>query len=196
MDHQSAGISVDFVRPYEDAYTSFGPCRFRKVVYVDQEITSVAGPVVIHAPATLELISDSNVIDCNGATLVNVGGITTDVDDITIMTPYVTTVDNATAALTTYTTILNGVFVADLEVIGKDTTTSSTLWTFTDKLVLNNTAGTVHVSVLSATQHATGTQVTVDVSYTVLADALTIRITGETGHTIRWKARLHMLRDN
>lgn len=190
-------LSVDYIRPLNNASTSFGPCTFQKTTRFENELLgSATGSLTLHSHDALKLISDTLLIDCTGCTLINTGSIATDPDVITVLSPYVQTVGNASVALITYATDNNCVYDGDITVIGKDVAGISDNYTYFHRVKCATVAGVATCTMLKTTFSHTGTDVTVACVPTTAGNSLIIPVTGEAGLTLRWKCVLHLFRNN
>lgn len=190
-------VSTDNVRPCKDGETKFGPCRFRKTTIFETGVSSDAGQDFhVTADQTIHLVPGSGVIDCNGSTLTNVAGISTDPDIISFASPYLATTNNGTVNAFTYGTALNATYYVNVVSMAKDVTNTAVNWYMEDELAVTNVGGLVSFTVTESQMRSAGPSVTLGRTYSVAGNSLIMNVTGENAITARWKCFVRMYRNN
>ncbi|MDD5753180.1 MAG: hypothetical protein PHN45_00300 [Methylococcales bacterium] len=141
-------------------------------------------------------MSESLEIDVNGCTLLNVGGITSDPDDVVIISSYETTVTNAATTLFAYSTVANAVYSGSVHVIAKESADVSHNWAYIFDIVITNVAGAATVRILRSQYGPSVAPSTIACVPQCVGDVFSLAITGDMGRTLRWKAIMRMTRNN
>lgn len=193
---ESKLVAVDGVRPHLRDSTRFGSCVFTKKTVVETQLEGTdAAPLVLHSHGDLNLISDTFSIDCNGSSLINVGGLSGDVDDIRIVRPYVMTMGNAAANILDYDTTTDATYVVKVIILAKNETNASVNWFFEDELLLVNDAGNLSFTMNEQQRRNSGPTTTISRQYSIVVSRFILDVTGETGQSVQWKCLVTLFRN-
>jgi len=193
----SKELQTDAVRPYKQPYTSFGACRFTQPCDFRTTITRTDGnPLVIQSQSSINFVSDTDIIDCGGSTLTNVAGVVTDADDINIFSPYIATINSSSSSIFAYTTTTDAVYIGHVWVITKSVGGTARDYEFKYDIKIVNVAGITNVTVLRVQSSGSVTPTTLTCTPHCTGAVFSLAIVGETGFTMRWKAYMHVLRNN
>lgn len=157
-------------------------------------VTSNTGDVNLTAAGNVNILSGANVVDFNGATLVNVGGISTDPDDITFITPVLRTTDAALHLLINYPTVADQTYCGDIHIIGRSLGGLGLALFFIKSFDMVNTGGVItSAEVLDYSNRKTGDLLTGPYfNLTYVGNAFNISVAGVAGITVDWKAFMHI----
>ena len=172
-------LQLDTLIPFQNAYIDIGPCRLNGLRVIN---------------GLREVISDVGTIDFHGATLVNVSGMSSDVDVITITCPIATTVGNAGTTLISYATMVNAAYTISAEVLSTDVS-SHAQRSRTIRASARNSDGTLVVDVTETKAYESVPSTTLAVTLSAVGQSIRLAVVGQAGGTLHWKAKMDLLRD-
>lgn len=188
-------IQTDYIGPKNNSLIWIGPCNLTPGSTLNCDIHKIgADPLHITGDAGIDIHSGTNIVDFNGATLINVGGVTIDPDVFQIVEGPIDTVSNVTVTLLDLTTVTDSVYTATVQIIAKDLALMTYTY-YNYEITMRNQAGVVDVVLRSLTSQINEVIVTQAVAYAIVGTHVHFNVTGELGQTVRWKAECNMLRN-